>query len=62
MSGWLFAYLYLTGFLNGVWIVAMEAEATGCFVPLYKMVLATVLWPLLVPACLAVVAVRRLAR
>ena len=57
-----FFALYILAALNGILTVAVDHEAHGDWLPLYKMVLATVLWPLLVPACLAVVAVRRLAR
>lgn len=52
MSTWTaiaFCYLYLAGFVSGILIVALDQEAHGDFPPLYKCIMATLLWPLLAP-------------
>ena len=52
MSTWTliaFGYLYAVGFINGILIVSLDQEAYGDWPPLYKILLATLLWPLLPP-------------
>lgn len=42
------AYLYLAGVCNGLILVGLDGEG-GEETPLGKMILATILWPLLMP-------------
>jgi hypothetical protein len=52
MSAWTlvaFGYLYIAGFVNGILIIALDEEAYGAWPPLRKILLATLLWPLLTP-------------
>lgn len=53
-------YLYLAGIANGLLICGLDEDANG-IQPTWKMVCATVLWPVLIPALWVVVKVRALS-
>jgi hypothetical protein len=53
-TAWAFAYLYVIGALNGILTIGLDKECYGTWAPLNRILLATIFWPVLMPALFAI--------